>query len=66
MNLPKNSDAEKAYLKGKGASIAGKSFSDNPHHGRRFLGLSNWWAKGFNDQLIINNTFNQETHEQNN
>lgn len=46
MTPQKGDQAYRAYEKGKESILNG---TDNPYRGKRYIGLSNWWIKGYLD-----------------
>jgi hypothetical protein len=51
MKLEPNTKAFKAYEKGKYAGLIKQDIRDNPYLGKRYIGLSNWWVKGYSECL---------------
>ena len=49
MELEQYSKAYKAIQAGKNAYAQGLSLKDNPYTTGKFIGLKNWWEKGFNE-----------------
>jgi hypothetical protein len=49
MELQKGTKAYKAVEAGKNAYAQGLGRNDNPYLSGKYMGLSNWWLKGFNE-----------------
>jgi hypothetical protein len=49
MNPEKGTKADKAFQAGRNAYAQGLSVKENPFMLSKYIAMSNWWVKGFNE-----------------